>query len=153
MFQQVPGSQLLAALTKPIRKTCCSAGIDLFSVEKVNIDSFGRVAIRTGYRMLIPEAHYARIADCSGVAMKKGTLVAAGVIDNDFADEIRVLMVNPTPNKVTFDVGEKIAQVIVTPYNTGHPVVAVLNLNKLITQIPGSCEREPFGSDGGKFMQ
>lgn len=72
-----------------------------------------RVTIPTGIKMAFyEEGWYARIAPRSGLAVKHGVDVLAGVIDSDYRGEIKVVLVNLGKQPVVIKHGEKIAQII-----------------------------------------
>lgn len=78
----------------PSQKYKWDAGFDLYAVDRVVINPFERKLIRTGIAMSIPEGYYGRIAPRSGLALKNGIDVMAGVIDHSYTDEIGVLLIN-----------------------------------------------------------
>ena len=55
------------------------------------------------------------IKDKSSIALKQIT-ISAGVIDEDFQGEIKILMQNHGSFPVTFKEGQKIAQILIIPY-------------------------------------
>ena len=103
----------------PTRGTIGSAGYDLVAVEGMVIEPFSTVLVPTGLKIMIPTGYYGRIAPRSGVSVKKRLIVNAGVIDEDYRGEVKIVLLNPTRNNVEVEKGEKIAQLllekIITP--------------------------------------
>lgn len=111
----------------PVRAKEGDAGYDLFSCQTMFIDPMDRVLVPIGIALEIPEGYYGRIAPRSGLAVKSGIDVLAGVVDSGYRDEIKVVLINlnmpktPTAmsnvfgNKDRFLVkqGERIAQLII----------------------------------------
>ena len=98
----------------PFRANPTDAGADLYSVEDCMIQPLERKVISTGLRIKIPEGYYGRIAPRSGLAVKQGVDVLAGVVDSGYIGEIKVVLLN-TDKSNTFFVkeGDKIAQLII----------------------------------------
>ena len=61
--------------------------------------------------MAIPPGFYGRLAPRSGLAVKKGIHVGAGVIDPDYRGEVRVLLFNLGKEDFAVAAGDRIAQV------------------------------------------
>ena len=103
----------------PTRGTEHSIGLDLYAAP--NPDSYGdydipmgkRARISTGIAVAIPSGYYGRVAPRSGLALKVGIDVMAGVIDPDYTGEVQVLLLNTDMHR-TFKVkpGDRIAQLI-----------------------------------------
>ena len=126
----------------PTRGTPGSAGYDLTCVDdNISIEPFSTVLVQTGLKIMIPTGYYGRIAPRSGVSVKKRLLVNAGVIDEDYRGEVKIVLVNPTRNIVTIEKGEKIAQLIIEKISTPE-VVKVDNLEDTVRGENG------FGSTG-----
>ena len=89
------------------------AGYDLTSVEHKEIPPMGRTVVPTGISMEIPEGFYGRVAPRSGLAVKKGIDVLAGVIDSGYRNEIGVVLINLGGSLVTLPAGTRIAQIII----------------------------------------
>ena len=70
------------------------AGYDLHACENVSIEPMGRTVVPIGISIEIPHGYYGRIAPRSGLAVKKGIDVLAGVIDSSYRDEIKVVLIN-----------------------------------------------------------
>lgn len=98
------------------------AGFDLFSVERVMIPALERRVVKTGIALEIENIGsemfkvYLRIAPRSGLAVKKGLDVFAGVVDFGYRGEILVCLFNSSNQDVEINVGDKIAQMIPTLY-------------------------------------
>jgi len=99
--------------TLPTRGTSSSAGLDLCSIENVTIGPHQRYLARTGLAVAVPEGFYGRLAPRSGLAVKKGLDVLAGVIDSDYRGEICCLLYNSSDEPVELPPDSKICQLIV----------------------------------------
>lgn len=96
----------------PLRANPTDAGADLYSTEDVTLLPSKRALVGTGWSMEIPNGFYGRIAPRSGLAYKHGVDVLAGVIDETYRGEVKVLLVNLGGVSVTFPKGTRIAQFI-----------------------------------------
>lgn len=98
----------------PKRNNSTDAGADLYSVEQITIPPLTRSMVSTGICIEIPEGFYGRIAPRSGLAVKNGIDVLAGVCDSSYRGEIKVVLYN-TDSEKSFEVtyGDKIAQLII----------------------------------------
>ena len=106
---------LAPGATMPTRGTDGAAGYDLYATEDVTINCFQFIPVSTGVSMAIPAGHYGRVAPRSGLAVKHGVMVGAGVIDSDFRGEIKVALA--TLNGVyEFKKGDRIAQMVLVPF-------------------------------------
>jgi len=99
--------------TLPVKGTVLSAGFDLSASRPTTIPPGGRGIIHTDLSIACPPGTYARIAARSGLAIKKGIDVGAGVIDADYRGPVGVIVFN-LDSEVAFDVqkGDRIAQLI-----------------------------------------
>ncbi len=97
----------------PSKATPGSIGLDLHSVEPYIILPGQRVVVSTGLQVFLPDGVYGRIAPRSGLAVKHGLDVGAGVIDPDYLGEVRVVLFNHDEN-IPFIIrpGYRIAQLI-----------------------------------------
>ena len=109
----------------PRRATNGSAGYDLCSVENFELAARARVLIATGITISIPEDCYARIAPRSSLAVK-GIDVLAGVIDSDYQNEVKVILINHGELPFTIQCGDRIAQLILEKIHVV-PVFDVVN--------------------------
>ena len=97
----------------PTRGTSGSAGYDLYSATHCIIPKRERALVDTGIAISIPENTYARIAPRSGLAVKNGIDVGAGVVDYDYRGSIGVLLFNHSDSDFTVNIGDRIAQLII----------------------------------------
>lgn len=104
----------------PSYGTAYSAGADLYSAmqEDVIIAPETTKFIKTGIAIEIPEGLVGLIYARSGMACKKGLAPAnkVGVIDSDYRGEIIVALYNHSHSSVTVASGDRIAQLVLTPY-------------------------------------
>ena len=104
----------------PSYGTAYSAGADLYSAmqEDVIIAPETTKFIKTGIAIEIPEGLVGLIYARSGMACKKGLAPAnkVGVIDSDYRGEIIVALYNHSDSSVTVASGDRIAQLVLTPY-------------------------------------
>ena len=103
---------LVPGAIMPTRGTDGAAGYDLYALEDTVINCFQFIPVSTGVSMAIPTGHYGRIAPRSGLSVKHGVMVGAGVIDSDYRGEIKVALA--TLNGVyEFKKGDRSAQLSV----------------------------------------
>ena len=104
----------------PSYGTAYSAGADLYSAmeDDVIIAPETTKFIKTGIAIEIPEGLVGLIYARSGMACKKGLAPAnkVGVIDSDSRGEIMVALYNHSDSAVTVAKGDRIAQLVLTPY-------------------------------------
>lgn len=105
----------------PVRSSEGAAGYDLAALSGGRIPPMGRLLAETGISVDLPPGVYGRIAPRSGLALKYGIHVAAGVIDRDFRGELRVLLCNFGSDEFVFNRGDRIAQLILEKIAT--PIV------------------------------
>ena len=91
------------------------AGMDLFSLEDVQISAGEKVAIRTGLRFAIPRGYAGFVWDKSGLAVKHHLKTMAGVLDSNYRGELLVVLTNLGKETYDVDKGSKIAQLVIKP--------------------------------------
>lgn len=100
-----------------------SAGADLHACMDgaVVIEPHETQFIHTGLAMEIPEGCVGLIYARSGLACKKGLAPAnkVGVIDSDYRGEIMVALHNHSERELVVHSGDRIAQLVITPYYYG----------------------------------
>ncbi len=95
-----------------------SAGADLYAAQAAQIAPHTTVLIHTGIAMAIPTGLVGLIYARSGLATKRGLAPAnkVGVIDSDYRGEIMVALHNHSDATQSIECGERIAQIVFTPY-------------------------------------
>jgi len=78
----------------PSKGSVGAAGYDLYTTESYELKPGERKAFKTDISLAIPEGFCGRIAPRSGLAVKHGIDVLAGVIDSDYRGEILVALIN-----------------------------------------------------------
>lgn len=100
----------------------CAAGADLYALtdSTMTVNPNETVFVHTGLAFEIPDGYVGLIYARSGLACKRGLAPAnkVGVIDSDYRGEIIVALHNHSKNAQTIENGERIAQIVITPYLT-----------------------------------
>ena len=108
-----------ADLPLPAYETEGSAGMDLRAAvdAPVTLDPMERVAIPTALTIALPQGYEAQVRARSGLAFRSGIACvnAPGTVDSDYRGEIKVILVNLGREPVTFQRGDRIAQLVVAP--------------------------------------
>lgn len=102
----------------PTKGTPLAAGYDLSSIEQITINPGDRACVSTGLKIAIPRGWYGRIAPRSGLAVKNGIHVGAGVIDEDYLGIIKVVLFNFGKEPFIITPGMRIAQLIFELYGS-----------------------------------
>lgn len=99
--------------TLPTRGSPFSAGLDLHCIDNITIGPKERYLAKTGLAVAIPHGYYGRLAPRSGLAVKQGLDVLAGVIDSDYRGEIGCLLYNTSDETIHLPAQSKICQLII----------------------------------------
>ena len=118
-----------------------AAGYDICTLDNVLIPPFQRTLVSTGLAMTVPEGTYGQLAPRSGLSVKKGLHVGAGVIDRDYTGEVKVLLMNLSSEPIELQSSDRIAQLILKKIETPE-VVEVEELTETLRGVGG------FGSTG-----
>lgn len=117
------------------------AGMDLYSAVKLTIGPGQRVQVPTGIAVAIPEGYAGLVWDKSGLSHNVGLKSLGGVIDAGYRGEILVGLLNTSEVTHTFQIGDKIAQLIIQKVE--HLQIVVVNSLDETTRGAGA-----FGSTG-----
>lgn len=124
-----------------------AAGADLYACieNDVVVNPHQTVIIPTGIALELPVGYAGLIYARSGLATKKGLAPAnkVGVVDCDYRGEVKVSLHNHSEVAQTVAVGERVAQLVITPYITAE-FVTVDELSDTARGAGG------FGSTGSK---
>lgn len=124
-----------------------AAGADLYAVldEELTILPGETKLVKTGLAMEIPEGYAGLIYARSGLAAKRGLAPAnkVGVVDADYRGEVMVALHNHSLIAQSVAPGERIAQLVVTPFLKAEFAEA----DELVATVRGEGG---FGSTGRK---
>jgi len=96
------------------------AGMDIRSVEDIEIAPGARALVHTGLVMALPAGWEAQVRPRSGLALKHGVTVlnTPGTIDAGYRGEVGVILANFGDAPFAVKKGDRIAQVVVAPVTT-----------------------------------
>lgn len=104
----------------PTLGSAFAAGADLRACldEPVTLAPGQTVMIHTGLAAEIPEGYAGLVYARSGLASKRGLAPAnkVGVVDSDYRGELMVALHNHSAEPQTVEHGERIAQLVITPF-------------------------------------
>ena len=106
----------------PARGSTGAAGFDLHAAEDVVVGPGERVCVKTDLQVRVPDGTYGRVAPRSGLALKHGIDVGAGVIDGDYRGNVMVLLFNFGAFDFHVGRGDRIAQLILEKICVAAPV-------------------------------
>ena len=106
--------------TTPTKANKSDAGYDLCSLEESFIRPGERLVVSTGIALEMPQENMVGLIwPRSGLSVKFGIDVLAGVIDSGYTGEIKVCLLNTTKDRaIRLGAGTKIAQIIFQEYLT-----------------------------------
>ena len=108
--------RLSSEATIPVQVNDSHAGWDLYSACDCVLLPNSRLLVPTDIAISIPRGCYGRVAPRSGLAVRHGIDIGAGVIDSDFRGNVFVLMINSASTEFRVDKGMRIAQLIIEKY-------------------------------------
>lgn len=117
------------------------AGLDLFASEKSEIPPMSRALVPTGVAMEIPQGFVGLVWDKSGLAAKSGVKTMAGVVDSCYRGEVKVALMNFSRKKVSFNAGDKIAQMLIQK-------IEIVRVREAVKLTDTSRGKGGFGSTG-----
>jgi dUTP pyrophosphatase len=104
--------RLVQDATLPTRGSSGAVGYDLYSIDEVVVSPSQRALVGTGVVVILPMNVYGRVAPRSGLAVKHGIQVGAGVVDPDYRGEIKVVIFNQGDRDFVIKKGDRIAQLV-----------------------------------------
>ena len=89
------------------------AGHAVYAMEQVLVLANGQTLVDTRLAVGLPRGTYARISPRGRLSNKRRINVGGGVIDADYAGEVKVFLMNHGTQDCLIQAGERIAQIIV----------------------------------------
>ena len=139
------------AAVVPRRATARSAGFDLSSIEAAIIPPMSRKLISTGLVVSVPDGTYGRIAPRSGIALRSGICVGAGVVDADYTGVVHVLLFNMDAHEpFVVDIGDRIAQLVLERVSDsdGATEADLVTMDEIVAAAVEGRGEGGFGSTG-----
>lgn len=102
----------------PERAHPTDAGLDLRTREAFVLWPGHHHTFDTGVHMEIPHGFFGHVESKSGLNVKSSVVSCGGIIDEGYTGSIAVKLYNFGKEDKVFDVGDKIAQLIIQPYFT-----------------------------------
>lgn len=113
MFNIIMKIKLLDPKAKvPTKSNFHDAGFDLYSITDTIIPPKQRKTVSTGVSLEMPDNMAGLIWPRSGLSVKHGLDVLAGVVDSGYRGEIMVCLYNTSDKNVIINTGDRIAQII-----------------------------------------
>ena len=120
MNRKVRFRRLRPGAHPPVYATPSAAGADLYVCmeEEVTLLPGETRPFGTGIGAEIPEGYVGLVYARSGLSCRQGLAPAnkVGVIDSDYRGEITVYLYNYSPQPRTVKPGDRIAQLVITPF-------------------------------------
>jgi dUTP pyrophosphatase len=126
----------------PRRGTEYAAGLDLFSPIDAVIFPSDRMLIKLNISIELPIGTFGHILPRSGLALKNGIHVGAGIIDSDYRGNVGVLLFNLSDQPFNIFKGDRIAQLVIKRYEILEPEEVNNSLSSTDRGVGG------FGSTG-----
>ena len=120
MTQTVRVKKLRENAVLPSYGSDYAAGADLYACNAVTVEPGATEFVQTGLALEVPAGYAGLVYARSGLACKKGLAPAnkVGVIDADYRGEVMVALYNHSAQAVEIEPGERVAQLVITPYLT-----------------------------------
>jgi dUTP pyrophosphatase len=117
--EQMPHAQ---GLDLPAYQTAGAAGLDLQAAvdagQPLVLEPGHHEMVPTGLKFELPRGMEAQVRPRSGLAAKHGITVlnSPGTIDSDYRGEVQIILINLGTKPFEIRRGERIAQLVVSPY-------------------------------------
>lgn len=127
----------------PTKKVWTDAGWDLYAVEDIVLKPRVVTLLKLGFKMELPRQSFAMITPRSGLAFKEGITIvnSPGIIDEDYREEVGVILFKLTDGDYEIKRGDRIAQMVIM-----HRMISELNRKKKLNE--SNRRGGGFGSSG-----
>lgn len=132
---------LLPEAKVPTKATPGAAGWDLYSAEDVTVTAGNWATVETGIAVEVPVDCVGLIWPRSGLAVRQGIDVLAGVVDSDYRGGVAVVLANHGWEDFEVETGMRVAQLLVQKVEASQ-VMVVPELGRTHRGVRG------FGSTG-----
>ncbi|MBI3397400.1 dUTP diphosphatase [Candidatus Woesebacteria bacterium] len=104
-FKKLDPSAIIPSSAHPT-----DVGFDIYAIEERTLNPGDWHGFSTGLAAEIPKGYFVKFFDKSGLALKSGIHILAGVIDAGYRGEWKVIVRNSGHDPITIGKGEKITQ-------------------------------------------
>jgi dUTP pyrophosphatase len=115
---RLPISRLTDRAILPTYGSEYAAGLDLYSPTDAIIPPNTRLLVKLDISIELPVQTFGHILPRSGLALKHGIHVGAGVIDQDYRGNVGVLLFNLGDEPFVVRKGDRIAQMVVKKFES-----------------------------------
>lgn len=145
MTLEVKIKRIHAEAKLPLQANPGDAGMDLYSIEAVEIPPGEARLIQTGLQIELPKGTEAQVRPRSGLALKHSVTVlnSPGTIDEGYRGEIGVIMINHGKETFVVEKSMRIAQMVIQMV----PFIQLTEVNELSQSVRGESG---FGASGTK---
>src|SRR6056297_1782560 len=88
--------EVMSGAKEPSQADGNPVGLDIYANEAIRVPGNGSKAIATGIKLSIEDGYYATIEERSGMSLRTPLTLKAGIIDQDYRGEIKVIFQNST---------------------------------------------------------
>lgn len=129
----------------PMQANPGDAGMDLYSIDAVEIPAGEAKLIKTGLQIELPKGTEAQVRPRSGLALKHSVTVlnSPGTIDEGYRGEIGVILINHGKETFLVEPSMRIAQMVIAHV----PTVQLSEVEELSETVRGTSG---FGASGMK---
>jgi len=119
-------------------------------ITKIEMLPHSKVLIPAGIHVNLPKGVFLNAANKSGIASKRGLIVGASLIDQDYQGEIHINLINTTNETVILKAGEKIVQFVPYFQPQMNEVTEFNSKDELYKDTTSERGEGGFGSSGEK---
>ncbi len=111
----------------PTRGSYLAAGLDLYTPISGTVLPQQRLLVPLDISIQLPIGTYGHILPRSGLALKHGIHIGAGVVDEDYRGNVSVLIMNLGDQPFTFKEGDRIAQMVIKKYESVNVIESIVD--------------------------
>jgi dUTP pyrophosphatase len=111
----------------PTRGSYLAAGLDLYTPISGTVLPQQRLLVPLDISIQLPIGTYGHILPRSGLALKHGIHIGAGVVDEDYRGNVSVLLMNLGDQPFTFKEGDRIAQMVIKKYESVNVIESIVD--------------------------
>ena len=111
----------------PTRGSYLAAGLDLYTPISGTVLPQQRLLVPLDISIQLPIGTYGHILPRSGLALKHGIHIGAGVVDEDYRGNVSVLLMNLGEQPFTFQEGDRIAQMVIKKYESVNVIESIVD--------------------------